>query len=80
MKLSWAVFIFCARGSTSSYAADNGRELYDAACASCHGRDGRGASEGTAIILTLSRRSPTIYSWRKSFGKFIGNFPASLPV
>jgi mono/diheme cytochrome c family protein len=31
----------------------SGRELYDGACASCHGADGRGAPEGTAISVPL---------------------------
>jgi len=29
------------------------RELYDGACASCHGADGRGAPEGTALAVPL---------------------------
>jgi len=31
----------------------SGAEIYDGACASCHGRDGRGAPEGTAITVPL---------------------------
>ena len=30
-----------------------GREIYDGACASCHGTDGRGAPQGTAIDVPL---------------------------
>lgn len=31
----------------------SGRELYESACASCHGADGRGAPQGTAINVPL---------------------------
>jgi cbb3-type cytochrome c oxidase subunit III len=34
-------------------AALTGAEVYDQGCASCHGRDGRGAPEGTAITVPL---------------------------
>ena len=39
---------------TAAGAADlSARELYDGACASCHGTDGRGAPQGTAINVPL---------------------------
>ncbi|MBI2902226.1 MAG: cytochrome c [Candidatus Methylomirabilis oxyfera] len=78
MKLSWAVFVFCALGSISSCAADNGRELYDTACASCHGRDGRGASEGTAIteLPPLS----TVADHRLSAGSRLGSLSGTFPL
>jgi hypothetical protein len=34
-------------------AAPDGRQLYDDACASCHGLDGKGAPTGTAIAVPL---------------------------
>jgi cytochrome c553 len=71
MKLSWAAFIFFMLGSVSSYAADNGRELYDAACASCHGRDGRGAAEGTAITVPLPDFTDCSFVTRETTGNWV---------
>lgn len=71
MKPSWAVLIFCVLGCGSSYAADNGRELYDAACASCHGRDGRGASEGTAITVPLPDFTDCSFVTRETTGNWV---------
>jgi len=34
-------------------AALSGAEIYDGACATCHGADGRGAPQGTAITVPL---------------------------
>lgn len=53
MKACGVVVLSCVLATASYSAAENGRELYEAACASCHGRDGRGAPEGTAITVPL---------------------------
>lgn len=54
MKWSWILVAWSLLlANVSAYAAGTGRELYEAACASCHGRDGRGAPEGTAIKAPL---------------------------
>jgi mono/diheme cytochrome c family protein len=71
MKPSWAVFILWTLASTSSYAADNGRELYDAACVSCHGRDGRGAAEGTAITVPLPDFTDCSFVTRETTGNWV---------
>lgn len=39
--------------ATAASAALDGRQLYDDACASCHGIDGRGAPSGTRIEVPL---------------------------
>lgn len=44
---------WCVLMSGSAFAAETGKELYVAACASCHGHDGRGTPEGTAITVPL---------------------------
>ncbi len=43
----------CVLAHSSSAADLSGRELYEGACSSCHGTDGRGAPEGTAINVPL---------------------------
>jgi len=70
MKLSWAVLILCLVASVPSYAGDNGRELYGAACASCHGRDGRGAPEGTAITVPLPDFTDCSFVTRETTGNW----------
>jgi hypothetical protein len=71
MKLSWAVLILCLMGSVSAYAGDNDREFYDAACASCHGRDGRGAPEGTAITVPLPDFTDCSFVTRETTGNWV---------
>lgn len=53
MWWSWALVGWCLVANVSAYAADTAKELYETACASCHGRDGRGAPEGTRIRVPL---------------------------
>jgi mono/diheme cytochrome c family protein len=47
-----ATFLF-ATAAQGEEAALSGAQIYDAACASCHGVDGRGAPQGTAITVPL---------------------------
>jgi hypothetical protein len=54
MGWSWILGVLYVLATTTTYATDEGKELYDAACASCHGLDGRGAPAGTAIAVPLS--------------------------
>ena len=53
MKWSWVLVAWFLLANVWVCAAQTGKELYEAACASCHGRDGRGAPEGTAIKVPL---------------------------
>ena len=53
MKWSWVLMAWCLLVSIPVCAAETGKELYEAACASCHGRDGRGAPEGSRIQVPL---------------------------
>ncbi len=53
MRWVWVPLAWCLLVNVSAYAAETDRELYEAACASCHGRDGRGAPEGTRIEVPL---------------------------
>ena len=46
------LYLFVSFGIVSAEIL-NGRELYEGACQSCHGQDGRGAAEGTAIRVPL---------------------------
>lgn len=49
----------------------SGRELYDGACASCHGSDGRGAPEGTAISVPLPDFTDCNFVTREGDGNWI---------
>ena len=53
MKWSWVLVAWFLLVNVSICVAQTGKELYEAACASCRGRDGRGAPEGTAIKVPL---------------------------
>ncbi len=53
MKRFLSLVIFCLLAPVSVVAVETGKEVYEAACASCHGRDGRGAPEGTRIRVPL---------------------------
>src|SRR5438445_10407962 len=53
MKWAWALGALWVLATLGAHAADEGKELYQAACASCHGPDGRGAPQGTAIKVPL---------------------------
>jgi len=53
MKLPWGLGVLWVLLVFVSASADEGRELYEAACASCHGVDGRGAPQGTAVLVPL---------------------------
>ncbi len=45
--------VLMAIAARAEEAALSGAEIYDGACASCHGTDGRGAPQGTAITVPL---------------------------
>jgi hypothetical protein len=47
--LAIALLVCCG----SADAADDGGQLYEDACATCHGRDGRGAPQGSSIAVPL---------------------------
>ena len=57
MRHILAVAVLAAFIDASAALADDavltGQEIYDGACASCHGVDGHGAPEGTAIVVPL---------------------------
>jgi len=53
MRWSWVLAAWFLLANVSVCGAQTGKELYEAACASCHGRDGRGAPEGTRIEVPL---------------------------
>jgi len=53
MRWSWVLVAWCLLANVAVDAAETDRELYEAACASCHGREGRGAPEGTRIKVPL---------------------------
>lgn len=49
-----ATVALCVWAATAAAAtAPTSRELYEGACASCHGTDGRGAPQGTALNVPL---------------------------
>lgn len=56
-------------GVASLYGASpqamDGRELYEATCAACHGTDGQGAPEGTAITVPLPNLTDCSFNSRE---------------
>jgi mono/diheme cytochrome c family protein len=48
-----AVTLYVLAQTAAGATELSGREIYEGACASCHGTDGRGAPEGTAINVPL---------------------------
>jgi hypothetical protein len=57
--------------ATVAPAADEGKELYEAACASCHGLDGRGAPQGTAIAGPLPDFTDCSFVTRETTGNWV---------
>ena len=53
-------------------AADHTREVYEQACASCHGADGRGASAGTAIAVPLPDFTDCVFATAESTANWVG--------
>lgn len=56
---------------TPAFGSDEGKELYEAACASCHGLDGRGASAGTAIEVPLPNFTDCSFVTRETTGNWL---------
>ena len=53
-RLAAIALALCALARVAAGTTElTGRELYEGACASCHGSDGRGAPQGTAINVPL---------------------------
>ena len=55
----------------SDEATLSGKEIYDDACASCHGVDGRGAPAGTAIAVPLPDFTDCNFVTRESDGNWL---------
>ena len=71
MKLSWVLGLWCALVTTTAAATNEGKELYEAACASCHGLDGRGAPQGTAINVPLPDFTDCSFVTREATGNWV---------
>jgi mono/diheme cytochrome c family protein len=73
MNASWIVLsVLCVLVATAVSAnEDEGKELYEAACASCHGLDGRGAPEGTAIGVPLPDFTDCSFVTREGTGNWV---------
>ncbi len=66
-----AVALAVLRHTAAGAAALNARELYDGACASCHGSDGRGAPQGTAINVPLPDFTDCNFITREGDGNWV---------
>src|SRR3989442_9164371 len=71
MKLSWVLGLWCALATAPPAATNEGQELYEAACASCHGLDGRGAPQGTAINVPLPDFTDCSFVTREATGNWV---------
>lgn len=71
MKAAWVLGVLWVLTTAAPCGADEGKELYEAACASCHGLDGRGAPEGTAIEVPLPDFTDCSFVTRESTGNWV---------
>jgi mono/diheme cytochrome c family protein len=71
MRLLWVLAVGCVAAVAVTGTADEGKELYEAACASCHGLDGRGAPEGTAIAVPLPDFTDCAFVTRETSGNWV---------
>lgn len=71
MKVEYILSILWILTAITVSAADEGKELYEAACASCHGLDGRGAPEGTAITVPLPDFTDCSFVTAETMGNWI---------
>jgi len=62
--------LLLATPATAEDAALSGAQIYDGACASCHGVDGRGAPQGTAITVPLPDFSDCDFMTREGDGNW----------
>src|SRR3989454_609330 len=67
----WILGVLYVLVTTTTYATEEGKELYDAACASCHGLDGRGAPTGTAITVPLPDFTDCSFVTREATGNWV---------
>jgi mono/diheme cytochrome c family protein len=71
MRLAWVLTVAYVAAVATTCTADEGKELYEAACASCHGGDGRGAPEGTAIDVPLPDFTDCSFVTRETSGNWV---------
>jgi cytochrome c553 len=71
MKALWGFSIGLMLVTTATFGSDDGKELYEAACASCHGLDGRGAPAGTAIEVPLPDFTDCSFVTRETTGNWV---------
>jgi len=65
------LFVIMWTLGTATVCAGEGKDLYEAACASCHGLDGRGAPEGTAIDVPLPDFTDCSFVTRETTGNWV---------
>jgi len=66
--LSAALCVWVAAAAATELT---GRELYEGACTSCHGNDGRGAPQGTAISVPLPDFTDCNFITREGDGNWV---------
>ncbi len=67
-----AIAVFLLASRCSLYGAElSGKEIYEQACASCHGDDGRGAAVGTAIAVPLPDFTDCSFATREGDGNWL---------
>jgi mono/diheme cytochrome c family protein len=71
MKTGWVLGTVWMLMTAVTSGAEEGKELYEAACASCHGVDGRGAPEGTAIEVPLPDFTDCSFVTRETTGNWV---------
>lgn len=71
MKLSHIFATLWILSAVAVGAEEEGKELYEAACASCHGLDGRGTPEGTALAVPLPDFTDCSFVTGESTGNWV---------
>src|SRR5262249_11297700 len=71
MKAVWGIGIALALMTTAAFGSHEGQELYEDACASCHGSNGRGAPVGTTIEVPLPDFTDCSFVTRETTGNWV---------
>ncbi len=71
MKLLQVFGVVVVLVTTAAFGSEEGKELYEAACASCHGLDGKGAPAGTALAVPLPDFTDCSFVTREATGNWV---------
>jgi mono/diheme cytochrome c family protein len=78
-QLIWDTVAYAWGLHTTTDAVEQGKQVYEANCASCHGADGKGTTSGAADLSDFSKTSVVSQaSWAEAVANGKGTMPAFL--